>query len=145
MAEDKKEKGFVVKDRRTFTEEGEVRAKEDAERKTEKTAGAQAEVKEATEETKGPEGAAEDTSLPEIGFSQFIFSLSTSALYHFGDFLDPVTKKTERNLAAAKQTIDLIAMLQKKTQGNLDDQEKSLIDAILFDLRMRFVKEKEKP
>jgi len=144
MEEEKKEKGFVVKDRRTFTEGGEARAQEAPEKKPATPAEAQAEVKKETEETEGREGAAEDTSLPEINFMQFIFSLSASASYHFGDFPDPVTKKAERNLAAAKQTIDIIGMLQKKTAGNLDAQEKNLIDAILFELRMRFVKETEK-
>ena len=83
----------------------------------------------------------EDTPLPEINFAGFIFSLSTTAMYHFGDFPDPVTKETRRNLAAAKQTVDILSILKTKTEGNLDEDEKQLLDGILYELRMRFVKE----
>jgi hypothetical protein len=79
----------------------------------------------------------------EVNFASFVLSLSTSAMYHFGDFPDPVSKKAERNLAAAKQTIDILTMLKDKTEGNLDEGEKSLIDGMLFELRMRYVKEKD--
>jgi hypothetical protein len=66
-------------------------------------------------------------------------------MYHFGDFPDPVSQKAQRNLTAAKQTIDILGMLRSKTEGNLDNNEKSLIDGLLFELRMRYVKEKEHP
>lgn len=82
--------------------------------------------------------------MPEIDFSTFIFSLSTSALFHFGDFPDPSTQKAEKNLLAAKQTIDLLGMLKEKTRGNLDPGEEELLDNFLFELRMRYVKEMEK-
>ena len=62
-------------------------------------------------------------------------------MYHFGDFPDPVTKESKRNLAAAKQTIDILTILKTKTEGNLDEDENQLLDDILYELRMRFVKE----
>lgn len=83
----------------------------------------------------------EKVALPEVDFSSFIFSLSTSALIHFGLIADPMTKKTEKNLPLAKQTIDLLAMLKDKTKGNLTNEEAELLDRILYDLRMRYVKE----
>ncbi|MBU1744955.1 MAG: DUF1844 domain-containing protein [Proteobacteria bacterium] len=83
----------------------------------------------------------EDSPLPEINFAGFIFSLSTTAMYHFGDFPDPVTKESQRNLPAAKQTIDILSILKTKTEGNLDEQEKQMLDGILYELRMRFIKE----
>ena len=49
-------------------------------------------------------------------------------MYHFGDFPDPVTKKGQRNLPAAKQTIDILSILKTKTEGNLDEDEKQLFD-----------------
>ena len=95
-----------------------------------------------------PEGAAaseaDDAPLPEINFASFIFSLSTTAMYHFGDFPDPVTKESRRNLAAAKQTIDILSILEAKTEGNLAEDEKQLLEGILYELRMRFVKEMTK-
>jgi len=74
-----------------------------------------------------------------------IVSLSSSVIYHFGDIPDPVTRKAEKNLIAAKQTIDILGIIEQKTKGNLDENEKRLMDAILFELRMRYVKEAEKP
>ncbi|OGP83067.1 MAG: hypothetical protein A2V87_01930 [Deltaproteobacteria bacterium RBG_16_58_17] len=79
-----------------------------------------------------------------MNFTSFIFSLSTTAMYHFGDFPDPVAKETRRNLPAAKQTIDILTILKTKTEGNLDEDEKQLLDGILYELRMRFVKETAK-
>jgi hypothetical protein len=86
-----------------------------------------------------------EEAFPEVSFVNFILSLSTTAMYHFGDFPDPVSQKAQRNLTAAKQTIDILGMLRSKTEGNLDNNEKSLIDGLLFELRMRYVKEKEHP
>ena len=89
-------------------------------------------------------GETDSGPLPEVTFANFIFSLSTTAMYHFGDIPDPATKEPRKNLAAAKQTIDLISLLRTKTQGNLDEQEKDLIEGVLYELRMRFVKEVKK-
>ena len=59
----------------------------------------------------------------------------------FRDFPDPVTKEAKRNLVAAKQTIDILNILEAKTKGNLDEDEKQLMEGILYELRMRYVKE----
>jgi hypothetical protein len=139
MEEEKKEKGFVIKDRRLFDESGTVRKEEEATVEEKKS-----EIK--TDESMVPpeEAAAHETEegpLPEINFTSFIFSLSTTAMYHFGDFPDPVTKKGERNLPAAKQTIDTLSILKTKTEGNLDEDEKQLLDRLLYEFRMRYVKE----
>jgi hypothetical protein len=139
MEEEKKEKGFVIKDRRLFDESGSVR-KEETPREEEKKPEATVHVTKSVPE----EAAASETDnapLPEINFASFLFSLSTTAMYHFGDFPDPVTKESRRNLPAAKQTIDILSILKTKTEGNLADDEKQLLDGILYELRMRFVKE----
>jgi hypothetical protein len=141
MEEEKKEKGFVIKDKRMFDDSGDVRQEEPIREETvtdQKTEAAA----DAGKDDRGKEQEAD--YYPEVNFSSFILSLSTSAMYHFGDFPDPATKKAERNLPAAKQTIDILSMLKNKTSGNLDEGEKSLIDAMLFELRMRYVKEKDK-
>lgn len=98
----------------------------------------------ANSKDKGGAGAANDDSLPSVDFATFILSLSHSALMHLGDAPDPETGSVERNLPLARQTIDLIAMLEEKTKGNLVGEEERLIAQILFDLRMRFV-EQSKP
>ncbi|MDD5153534.1 MAG: DUF1844 domain-containing protein [Desulfovibrionales bacterium] len=79
--------------------------------------------------------------MPPVDFSTLIFSLNTSALVHLGEIADPVTGKREIDLVFAKHTIDTIAMLQEKTRGNLTKDEEALIQHILYDLRMRYVRE----
>lgn len=79
---------------------------------------------------------------PETGltFSGFILSLATTAAVHFGDIADPNTgEPSEPNLAAAAQMIELIAMLQERTKGNLIEPEERLLDDLLYELRLRFV------
>ena len=142
MEEETKGKGFVIKDRRHFDESGEVRD-EKAPAVDEKNK--EAEVEEAGSTAEEPASSdSGETPLPEVNFASFIFSLSTTAMYHFGDFPDPVTKETRQNLAAAKQTIDLLSILKAKTEGNLTADEKQLLEGILYELRLRFVKEKTK-
>ncbi len=140
MEEEKKGEGFVVRDKRKFTETGESRPSEArAEAQPEEKAQPEEQAQEAA-----AGGAPPQEDLPEMTFSNLVLSLSTSAMFHFGDFADPVTKKTERNLLAAKQTIDILGMLQDKTRGNLNPDEKGVLDAVLFELRLRYVKEKDK-
>jgi hypothetical protein len=75
-----------------------------------------------------------------ITFSGFILSLATTAAVHFGDIADPGTgAPTSPNLPAAAQMIELIAMLQEKTKGNLIEPEERLVDDLLYELRVRYV------
>jgi hypothetical protein len=77
--------------------------------------------------------------LPAIDFLTFIVSMSHSALLHLGDAPDPSTGAREKNLPLARQTIDLLAMLQDKTRGNLSGDEERVLSQAIYDLRMRFV------
>ena len=136
--EEKKGKSFTIKDKRTFSKEGEV--KETSDNETVETAAGN--NKTGTSDESEPE---KDTPpLPEINFSSFILSLSSSALFHFGEIPDPVTNKKQRNLSMAKQTIDILGILKEKTTGNLKKEEESLLENLLYDLRMRYVSEKQK-
>src|ERR1700745_2719053 len=75
-----------------------------------------------------------------IDFAGFILSLATTAAVHFGDIPDPATgEPMEPNVPAAAQMIEIIAMLQEKTAGNLSEPEAKLVDDLLYELRMRFV------
>jgi hypothetical protein len=78
-------------------------------------------------------------ALPRVDFATFVLSLSHSALMHLGEAPHPETGSVEKNLPLARQTIDLISMLEEKTRGNLTGDEERLVGQILFDLRMRFV------
>ena len=134
MEEEKK--GFVIKDKRIFDESGTARTEERPAVETE----------EKTVEDKQENGRqgekGEDEYQPEVNFYNFLISLSTSAFFHLGDFPDPATNKAEKNIPAAKQVIDTLSMLKVKTEGNLDQNEKNLLEGILYELRMRYVKEK---
>lgn len=77
--------------------------------------------------------------LPPVSFGVFVNSLAAQALMALGDVENPITKRRERDLDHAKYTIDLLGMLDEKTKGNLTDQEKKLLDQVLYDLRMRYV------
>lgn len=141
MEEEKKGQGFVVRDKRHFDEAGNIRSEESEVPSSDEPTGAT--LKEDMgpgpdiQGNKHPGGAS-----PEVDFIGFILSLSTTAMYHFGDIPDPYTQKAEKNLAAAKQTIDILSIIQEKTRGNLDEQEKELLEEALYELRMRFIKEK---
>lgn len=78
--------------------------------------------------------------LPDVTFTSFFMALNSSALYHLGEIPDPVTGKRQNDLAMAKHTIDTMLLLQKKTKGNLTEEEQDLVETGLYDLQMRFVK-----
>jgi hypothetical protein len=84
--------------------------------------------------------AGEKDPAPPITFTTFVFSLSSSALVQLGEIPDPFTRQVEQNLTVAQQTIDLLGMLEEKTTGNLSEDEKKTLEAILYDLRLRFLK-----
>jgi hypothetical protein len=136
MPEEKEEKkDFVVKDRRIFAEEN-----IDDREKEEKEAPATEEKKEeeAREENDKPDADAQEPppQFPEINFATFIASLNASALFQLGVIEDPASGIKNKNLPMAKQTIDILSMMQEKTAGNLSEEEENLLKNILYDLRL---------
>jgi len=130
MEEDTGERrGFQVKDRRRFSETGDARPG-------------------APEESASPAAAESPAQTPPVDvpqadepvtFSTFVLGLSTQALLHLGEIPNPVSRAVERDLPAAKQVIDILGIIQKKTQNNLEQGEQSLLESVLYDLRMRYV------
>ena len=88
-----------------------------------------------------PRGApAGARALPEIDFSTFVLSLSTTALCQLGLVPDPTSGRLlEPDPVIARQTIDTLEMLRTKTRGNLDEDERRLLDTLLYELRLKFV------
>ena len=136
MESGEEKKGFTIRDRRTSTQPAEA-DKEEQEKTEGPSAGAAGKEK---SEGRGRRQE-EEIPLPEINFSSFLLSLSTSALMHLGEVPDPVTQKVEQNLPLAKQSIDMLGMLREKTRGNLTPDEEKLIDHLLTDLRWRYIRE----
>ena len=83
-------------------------------------------------------------ALPEIDFMTFVLSLSTSALYHLGDLSDQA-EPSPPDLPLAKQTIDILGILQEKTKGNLTGEEERILDNVLYDLRLKYVDASRRP
>ena len=143
MAEEE-EKDYTVKDRRFQHLSEEEKAKIREEEEAAKAAAPEVETPpEAETPPEEGEDWAEDfkVPLPEITFSSFLFSLSTSAFVHLGAVPDPSSGEADRNLPLAKQTIDLLGVLREKTRNNLTKEEEDLFDHLLYDLRMRYIKE----
>jgi hypothetical protein len=132
------DKGYKVEDRRFLNKSEEEKAKIKEEETARQASAATAEkaFKESAREAQG------DMPFPEITFASFLISLSSSAFIHLGDIPDPVTGETKKDLPLAKQTIDLLGLLREKTRNNLQEDEEKLFDHLLYDLRMRFVREK---
>ena len=91
------------------------------------------------QENTGQDSPGSQPPLPTINFATFIFSLNSSALVQLGMMEDPMTGEKSKNLPLAKQTIDLLSMLEEKTQGNLTDEEAATLTSVLHELRMAFV------
>ena len=143
MAEEKEEKkDFVVKDRRIFA--GDAGDDEQKEDKAAPAAEEKAEA-EAQEQKEKPDAEAQEPppQFPEINFATFVASLMQSTLLQLGVVEDPTTGTKNKNLPMAKQTIDILSMLQEKTAGNLSEEEENLLKNILYDLRLMYVKEKQ--
>jgi 3-oxoacyl-ACP reductase-like protein len=139
------EKGFTIKDRRMFSEgEGTETEKDDKEVKGESPAPESSEKQDTPEKAAeaAADAAAADAPLPEVNFPTFVLSLNASALVHLGAIEDPASGKQVKNLPMAKQTIDILSMLEEKTRGNLNREEENILKNILYDLRIMFVKEK---
>lgn len=80
----------------------------------------------------------------QLTFTAFVLSLASSAAIHFGDLPDPTTGgMSEPNLDGAAQMIEILSLLEQKTRGNLTAEERSLLEQVLFELRMRFVEAKD--
>lgn len=81
--------------------------------------------------------------LPQLDFGTFVLSMSSSALVHLGEVPEPESGEYMENVLAAKQTIDILCLLESKTKGNLTAQEARLLKDMLFELRMKYVQKVE--
>lgn len=115
MSERDEERGFVVVDKRT-------------------SAGA------ASEEPAGSTSGATSERVLTVDFSMLIASFATGALYHLGFAADPETGRAGNlDLPLARQNIEILALIEEKTRGNLAADEAQLLENLLYEVRMRFV------
>jgi hypothetical protein len=135
MTKEQEDTGFRVTDKRLFREDGEVREEARAEETRQ-------------EKKSGPFKIADDGKpqaqpAPEAGaaidFSSYILSYYSQGLMFLGEAPNPFTNKKEEDLESARHMIEILAMLQEKTRGNLSHEEDQLLDSVLYELRMRFM------
>ncbi len=101
----------------------------------------------ATDEKKGETFVANDppsTAPDQVDFSALCLSLATGAMIGLGLTPDPASKQTAKNLEMAKQNIDILELLKNKTKGNLTPEETHMIEALLTEVRLRFVEATKK-
>ena len=119
---------FTVNDKRLFNKDGQVNH--------EAAAGdAPSGADQAAEKSK-----AASQQMPPANFAGLLVGLATSAFIHLGESPDPDAPKGKPDLLAAKHAIDLLAVLQNKTKGNLEQEEEALLQTLLYDLRLKYVK-----
>jgi hypothetical protein len=137
MEEPEQEKEFKITDKRRFTSEGQTKAREPDEEKKSKPDEPSA-ASAAAEEVKQEEPEQEEQHRP-IDFTAFVVSLANTALFQLGLIKIPGSEEPKKDLQGARQTIDLMALLEEKTKGNLTEQEAKILKETLFQLRMAFV------
>lgn len=81
----------------------------------------------------------DQTRTKPVDFSSFVISLAASAMVHLGKHPDPGTGEITTNRDLARSNIDILIMLESKTQGNLDEHETQLITTVLHDLRSNYI------
>ena len=84
------------------------------------------------------DGPARDT-LPEVTFSTFVMSLASAALVQLGEVPNPETGTQVVHPRLARHSIDMLEMLHRKTTQGLDEQERRLLESLLYELRMKYV------
>ena len=130
---------LVVHDRRLFDKDGRMKDETPEEAET-GPRGLQPEPA----ESPGP--AAKEAAQPKAGgrepppptLASLLVGLATSALIHLGE--SPEAGPEPPDLPAAKQIIDLMGVLKAKTRGNLESEEETLLETLLYDLRLKYVK-----
>jgi hypothetical protein len=134
MDEERDERSFTVSDRRFSAR------RESDDRPSERPQSAASSTERPTQAP--PQADAPHATAAEgMNFASFLISLGTQAFMHLGDIPNPLTQQREKDLPAAKQMIDLLGILQTKTQGNLSADEERLLQQLLLDLRLRYVRE----
>ncbi len=137
MDEREEEQEFKVTDKRRFTPEGE--SKEQKAGKDKEPVAEETPAGSVAEEHPEPEEPKPEEPPRALDFMGFVVSLSHTALFQLGLIKIPGGEEPKKDLQAARQTIDLIALLEEKTKGNLTEQEAKILKESLFQLRMAFV------
>ena len=83
----------------------------------------------------------EDHASDAVRFVQLVAMFQMAAMQAMGKLINPVTEEVELDLDQARGSIEMLEMLQRRTEGNRTAEETELFEKILFELRMNFVDE----
>ena len=86
-----------------------------------------------------------DPSRQAALFLQLVLGLQQSAMMALGKLMNPISRKIDRHLDAARDTIDTLAALEVRTKGNLEPDEARVLQQVLTELRMNYLDERKKP
>jgi Domain of unknown function (DUF1844) len=135
MPEEKEESsGFKVVDKRLFAEDGKVRdvAREEPRESAQPATPPQPRAA-------APPLAADESEEGSGGFEGVVQFLGTTAMFQLGLMQGPGGERMPPDMVSAYHTIQMLEILQRKTSGNLTPEETSLLEDILYELRMTFV------
>ena len=77
-------------------------------------------------------------------FLQLVLGLQQSAMMALGKLMNPITRKIEKNLEVARETIDTLEAIEVRTRGNLEPDEARVLQQVLTELRMNYLDEVKK-
>jgi hypothetical protein len=138
--QDKGKPGIKVTDRRHFTADGERRADVSDESEVHASPAAVATEAPAEKETTPPRFERRPLDEPEgVDFTMLINAMAQPALLYLGEIPHPATGQPTLDLEGARLQIDMLDLLRVKSRGNLTPQEESLLESVLYQLRMRYV------
>jgi hypothetical protein len=127
------EEGFKVVDRRRFSDSGESKSDNAEQSSREETSSS---LNDSPEFEDFSEELGQDSS---VDFPSFVMGLATQTMMMLGEIPNPETNLPQVNLEAAKQTIDILGLLEEKTKGNLSKDEDRLLQDLLANLRLAYV------
>lgn len=138
---------FTVRDKRRFDASGNERREGETgreavapQRPSEPADVGAASVRDAQLKQQQPSGGLDEGGTPALDFASFVLSLATQALWQLGAHEPPPGMAVQKDIEGARQTIDIISLLKAKTKGNLTASEERLIEEVLHELRMVFVR-----
>jgi hypothetical protein len=130
---------FKVTDRRKFTSDGELRDPTTAEKEAAKETAAPAPAPAPPKGVATPPAPAEPADDGDPGFERVVLSFAQTAMMQLGLVAMDPGQPYEPDLMGARETIDMLAVLERKTRGNLNAREKRLITETLHELQLAFV------
>ena len=133
MTKEQEEPNFTVTDKRGFREESDSNTPEPPPKDEAKSTGETSPLK---DEKPGEQASSQG---PLIDFRSYILSYYTQGLVLLGEVPNPYTNKKEEDIEASRHTIDILTMLNEKTKGNLSDEERQLLESVIYELRMKFM------